>query len=368
MIIGISALLVCLPALAESPPNFSDGLPPPADVSKPTPTPTQEPQDRADGSGAAIAMAAVGAAMAGVSCVMLMRQAQQETDPSKRSMLMAMAMQQCAQAGQDAANAAQNGSGKDTLTKPQGPAGSQLAPLPTLAEEKSKSGSSGASPYQQSSTEAQPQPSQLVDTDSYQPSDDVFVNPSAGDDSFSTGLGGVNFSKLNPIEHGSVKYDDSAKGNEKTIKPPLGDSTTQFAFSGGLAVSANGQKDENAESNKDGKRKDHSRQPSSTGASSSGEIGSGSSLSSSSGSLDISAMMNKLLGKASAGAGNIASQFVKLTAHKGASSSSRLPNIFEYASYRIRLGEKDGLIHGKRDKMKNAAASDKPSKQIAHRS
>lgn len=78
----------------------------------------QQASDRSDSAGAAQAMAAMGAAMSGVGCAMGMRAAQQEPDPSKRAMLMSMAMQQCSQAAQNAASAAQNGEQKSKLDTP----------------------------------------------------------------------------------------------------------------------------------------------------------------------------------------------------------------------------------------------------------
>ena len=65
-------------------------------------TPPPQPQDRKDGSSAAKAMAIAAAAMQGVTCMMMMQQAQKDGS----TMEMMMAMQECAQAAQSAANAA----------------------------------------------------------------------------------------------------------------------------------------------------------------------------------------------------------------------------------------------------------------------
>jgi hypothetical protein len=75
---------------------------------------SQQGSDRSGSAGAAQAMQAMGAAMAGMSCIMLLKQAQ-EAPPDQKAMLQSMAMQQCAQAAQNAASAAQNGDQKKKL-------------------------------------------------------------------------------------------------------------------------------------------------------------------------------------------------------------------------------------------------------------
>jgi len=71
-----------------------------------------ETRDRRDSSNAASAMALAAAAMAQVMCMEMMRQAQETGDRE----LMMMAMQMCAQAAQNAANAAQNKEGSKKMT------------------------------------------------------------------------------------------------------------------------------------------------------------------------------------------------------------------------------------------------------------
>lgn len=70
--------------------------------------PPPQPQDRKNGSSAAQAAAIAAAAMQGVMCMMMMQQAKKDGS----TMEMMMAMQECAQAAQSAANAAKNDDAK----------------------------------------------------------------------------------------------------------------------------------------------------------------------------------------------------------------------------------------------------------------
>jgi len=75
----------------------------------------QQDSDRSGSSGAAQAMAAMGAGMAMLGCFQGLKAAQEEPDPAQKQMLRSMAMQQCSQAAQNAASAAQNGDQKKKL-------------------------------------------------------------------------------------------------------------------------------------------------------------------------------------------------------------------------------------------------------------
>ncbi|MCB0404992.1 MAG: hypothetical protein KDD51_09410 [Bdellovibrionales bacterium] len=85
----------------------------------PAPSPTSGRKEKASGAqGAAI----FGAVMAFASCAMMMAAARKMEPGPERTMMMAQAMQQCAQGAQNAANAGQNGDAADAVTS--------AAPLP----------------------------------------------------------------------------------------------------------------------------------------------------------------------------------------------------------------------------------------------
>ncbi|MEZ4750580.1 MAG: hypothetical protein R3B54_08110 [Bdellovibrionota bacterium] len=98
--------------LAEDNPAFFQELT--AQV-PPAPSPTAGRKEKASGAqGAAI----FGAVMAFASCAMMMAAARKMPPGPERTMMMAQAMQQCAQGAQNAANAGQNGNAADAVTSP----------------------------------------------------------------------------------------------------------------------------------------------------------------------------------------------------------------------------------------------------------
>ncbi len=300
----------------------------------PAPPPPQP--DRKDGAGAAAAMAAVGAAIAGLSCAMLLKQAEEEPDPSKKAQLQAQAMQQCAQAAQSAANAAQNKDSKDKLAAADSPAKVDLGYIPKEEKTTDKTEAQKLPEYKASA------PTQVADTeDETEVPETVFEKDPMFDEDFTPYARAGSTTKLQPIDPGQLQYDDTNKaGSPAFQQSQLPGSTSGMGggLSGdGLRVLASGS--ESAIGSSKGKRKAHGEIPEIAGSDGGGDGRSDGK----SDSGDMNDMLAKIMG---GGAGETmemgGSQLADISV--APAQNLKTPNLFEYASFRIRKTRKEGGI------------------------
>jgi len=348
LIIGI---ILGRPAIAE-------------DTQQPPQQPQQQPQDRKDGAGAAQALAIVGAAMAGLGCAELLRQAAQTQDPSEKAQLRAMAMQQCSQAAQSAANAAKNGEGKEQMSSNNSPTGSQLNNNNKTAEtpKEQKNETPQLPNFANNETAQTPEtPSEVADTNNTEP-----VQPQTFDQAPATADSGYtptqdysasanSISTLQPIPKATVQYDEGNKSQTAAdTKNPNAVSSSGFSNSGLSAEALKKLAEQKAEGEADKKKKKNNGTESGEGSSGdhghdSASGGSGSGGGTASGSAEdqgFSAMLSSLLnpgagapaGLAAGGGGAFATGF------GGEDGKNRAPNIFEYASYRYRKLSHETLV------------------------
>lgn len=352
------ALLALVFAAAPVRAAESGAIPSNVEVTIPTQAPPQQ-QDRSQNSGAATAMAIVGAAMAGASCMMLMSQAKQEPDPSQKRMLMAMAMQQCAQAAQSAANAAQNKDGQKK-TQDEGPKGSQLktdfanAETPKKSDEKT---SLPTSPTTETTPEAIAEATAAPATETapgvVEPS--AFNNTTAAvaapEPTQNIGVAAESWSMLKPVDPKTVRFDDNAKPTDQSTlggdtSPNLGASAGSLAAAGAGAGSAAAalakltgpfSMDAKAAARKEKGKDVHGEGEGGGGTSGEGKEapagGSG-------GNAEFDSIMASILGGppgANAAGTPVATGDVLLFGSgEAGDGEGKLPNIFQYASYRFR--------------------------------
>lgn len=310
-----------------------------------TVTPSQPPQqsDRKGGSGAAKAAAIAGAAMAGMSCIMMMNEARKMPPGSEKNMTMMMAMQQCAQAAQSAANAAKNDEAQKAVsqadtpkmagfTAPKAPGESKTAENPALPTTEEKAAEEVAA-----NTEI-PLPGDIKEP--VVPDPQVEGGFEGGDSGFA--FKGVSISALKPIENSRVDVNESNKNDTPTITPPGMGGTG--IFGGGQPVTANtlktlsGNTDSSvAASGKNGPRgKGEEEALPSDGGGSSGSKEEG-------GNSAFDQLLSQMMGGAqpsdalSVGA-TASADLIALPRDK---ATGKGPNIFEYASYRYRVATYD---------------------------
>jgi hypothetical protein len=296
--------------------------------------------DRKDGNGAAQAMAMVGAALAGASCMMLMKAAQEEEDPVHKKELMGMAMKECAQAAQSAGNAAQNGANKDQLAYDD-------SPKPTQAETPNTPTPS----YQTPTTEQTPVAQYTPEPQVTNPDKALPVSPQVFDQvsltSSPTPTGGT--SKLNPIGD-QLAFDDNAKGTSSGVSAQ--NALGSFGFgSGSLGSGSSALATANAvESLKTASRKNKNNRSNEESSSASG--GESRSFSEGEGGSDVNGMLSRIMG-GNKDAGDDAHGGAQMpdlnmarAKGRGLASGAKVPNIFEYASYRMHKAQNDGEIKG----------------------
>ncbi len=361
-------LVLSSPLRAE---DATAGVPANVELTQPEPAP-QQPQDRKDGSGAAIALAAAGAAIAGASCAMLMKQAQEAATESERNMLRMMAMQQCSQAAQNLANAAQNEKGKDGLTSPQSPAGPQLK----------------SDPQQQAQAKAEPTQSALPESSSeaiadVTPEMDAPTETASGvvaPEVFNGGgtvipeekvkvAGGPSSSTPKVIPKNGVEFNDDAKAGEG--------STTAFGQpnflgqSGAPNVPA-GNKDLKQLLSGDPREITGRKNGKEGGGDTHGDgSAGGGEKESKSNEGDMSAMLAQLMGGGPAGggdAGGPSNQVMNLKefakANGGTGEGEDLPNVFQYAAYRYRQLDQERAVRRPGDPNKATALDSVPEARV----
>jgi uncharacterized membrane protein YgcG len=323
---------------------------PPAPQIKPPEEPQQQQQsDRKEGQGAAAAMAAVGAAIAGASCMMMMAQAQKMPPGPEKNQMMMMAMQQCAQAAQSAANAAQNKDGEKKLKADPPPKMAELAPaaqiqVPKQEAEKNLLGENTETESEEevSSTEE----FEIPDTSITAPEMNLTSNaPKAVVVPEVKGFA-QSYSSLNPIEKANQTFDENAKNGAKT---PSTDSTTGTAGSFTFAPSGTGISSdllkkinlaqegiiETGDSRGTGKRGNiGGGEAEALGGGGGSDGGSGSS----GGDSQFDQMLAQLMGGGGGPAGEMGGgfseyEFVQLPTNP---KTQQRINIFEYASYRYK--------------------------------
>jgi len=293
--------------------------------------PTAPKVDRKESQAMAAAMAAQAAAMQNISCMMMMNEAMKKDD----KMMMAMAMQQCAQAAQTMANAAENRKNKDKVEADPGKpasykAGDFKAPQQAKDPESVDFAAAAAQNTSGESTIApDPEVATLPDVPSFMPSPTPAV-AEATPAPVITGEpvpGGI----PNTIERARLGYDETGKsGAGATPDRALGSNTS-------IATSKPGSdpqpvKGENITSL--GGQAGRGRKPSSIDDS----AGSGGSEEKSGdGSSPLDAMLATLLGGSQPSEAESASNGDQIAAVETAQENGKAtPNIFEYATYRYR--------------------------------
>lgn len=296
----------------------------------------QQAPDRKDGAAASTALAALGAGVAMMSCLQLYKTAKQieATDPAQAAQLRAMAAQQCAQAAQNASSAAQNQQGKDTLAKYDSPTGQ----TPTSQD----------SPSDNSLPNA-PSPStdngQQIADESSDPDPSVFNLPVGADSPTNLTAVGVapdTISALNPIDPARVEFDEQSKGTQTSSGSALGNSLFQSgpapsSSNSGLASLASIGADSGAATTK-GRRKKSTEE-------SSGGSESALNSESSTGGSDMSGILARFMG---GGKEDDELHSNSPTAEglnsKAAGQGGKTPNIFQYASYRVKKAREEGSL------------------------
>jgi len=328
-------LLFINPAFCET--DFSSNLPPPADI---TPTFSKDPveqEDRNSGMGAAIAMAAVGAAVAEASCIMLLKAAREEQDPQKKQVLMAQALQQCAQAAQDAANAAQNSDGREAI-KSNGPREAQLLPLPTLENEKkdNKTSINSTTPSINSSPT-----NEFVNPDSYTVRPDIFDNTTEDlPNSPPLKTASINVKEnLEPLDSVTITYGNKKGDTSPSPITPLGSSSYSFSKFNNEVPKALKKPNSNS-------KEIQSRVTASTINTNSSSKDHTSTKSNGIGKLNLEGILSKISGKNP----NIKNLNAEITNIKSLKKSRKDVNIFQYATYRYKIAKNDGLIGKKQSK------------------
>ncbi len=295
--------------------------------------------DRKDGNGAAQAMAIMGAAIAGASCMMLMKAAQAEVDPARKQELMAKALQQCAQAAQSAGNAAQNGGNKDLLAYDDSPKMDQ--PAATTPTDSYKTPDTTPTPITQYEDPAP----EFTTPDKAQA-----VAPQVFDqvDVASTPAPAAGITKLNPIGD-QLSFDDNAKGTASGVAPQSGVGSFGFGSTGAASGTTASATANAIESLKTASRKNKNNAHE---ESASGSGGDSRSSSESEGGSDVNGMLAKIMGgnKEAGEDGHGGAQMPDLNVARGKgrglASGTKVPNIFEYASYRMHKAQNDGELKG----------------------
>ena len=163
-------------------------------------------------------MAAAAAAVQGMSCMMMMNEARKMPAGSEKNMTMMMAMQQCAQAAQTAANAAKNEDAKKALGEGV-PKMAQFTPPKPLAEQNPSENPS--LPTTEEKTGEELPPTDLFPEPSVAPTAEI-PEPTITDGTFDPGFvaNGVSISALKPIENSSVDFNEGNKNDTATITAP----------------------------------------------------------------------------------------------------------------------------------------------------
>ncbi len=291
-------------------------------------------QDRRNGANAAMALGIAGAALAAASCAQLMKAAKETEDPTMKAMLQSKAMEQCAQAAQNAGSAAQNANQKDKLTFDNSPKLAQQNSLPT-GEAYTQPEDSGSNTVYVPTAPAENE--QVVNPDSaVEPPTSVFEKETLATNTPQAPATGT----LNPIGE-QIEFDDSVKN------PPAAQNTAPGMAPGGMfaavptASSLNGTQS-TAHPSSEGKDKP-SRRVASEEVSSAGSGDSDSSGSGSSGMNALTGLFGETKEPGEDATGQIA-QLITAPGIASTASAAKTPNIFEYTSYRIKKSQRDGAL------------------------
>lgn len=322
---------------AQPPTNSQGGTP---NSNTPTVTPAQPPKesDRKGGAGAAQAAAIAGAAMAGLSCIMMLNEARSMPPGSEKNATMAMAMQQCSQAAQSAANAGKNEDAKKALTMNDIPQQGQLT-APTTAQ--------STDPFADSTVSPSPLPSStpLLDVDDLtQPTvaTPTQVPPPAslnGQPAASTAGNEVLISALKSIENAKVDFNENAKEGDPSLNAGLVGSA-MGGFSG-RGIASDDLKKTGADA-ADGNQKKKGGSLDEGGAG--GSEGSGTGAKEEGGNSAFDQMLAQLMGggaQPDQANGMGGADVVALRKDK---AGGKTPNIFEYASYRYQTAANEGRL------------------------
>ncbi len=339
-----SLFLLCLSLF--SPPAFSEGsngitiqpespqpvveLPKPGEVD-PGKAPVPAHTDRKQSQAQASAMAAMAAGMQQMSCMMMMKEAMKQ-EGSDKSLMMALAMQQCAQAAQTLANAAENKKNSDKVDADPGkPASMKLGEFKAPQAQKDQSNIDNSSGTSSASEGVAVAPDPEVSSPPAIPS---FVTPApaiaqetpAPSIAPNIEMGGI----PNTIERAKIGYDETGKSSSgPLLERQLGTGSSVATSKPGAEGTA---KYADNVTGPGGTSKNRGLASSEANVASGGE-----SEKSGDGSSPLDAMLATLLGgppKAEEGPESNGQELANLSAGKENGKSG--PNIFEYASYRYR--------------------------------
>ena len=334
--------LVALPAHAE----LSGGgitiqpeSPPPAvELSKPGEVdpgkaPVPEHTDRKKSQAMAAAMAAQTAAMQNISCMMMMKEAM-KSGGSDKTMMMAMAMQQCAQAAQTMANAAENRKNEGKVEADPGkPASYKVGEFKPPAAQKDQAKVDVGAPSQNGGEESTPLPDPVVAAGPDIPSFTPPPSPAPLEESppptvaGKIELGGI----PETIERAKLGYDETGKSGanatpDRQLASGTSVATSKPGDAGGDKTPAN-----ITNLGPGGGRKKGGA-PSDEGGSAGGDEAKGGD-----GSSPLDAMLATLLGgppAAEAGPESNGQELAVLSNEQEPGKPG--PNIFEYAAYRYK--------------------------------
>jgi len=339
----------------ESPPPAVDfGKPGEVDPGKAA---VPEHTDRKKSQAMAAAMAAQTAAMQNMTCMMMMKEAM-KSGGSDKTMMMAMAMQQCAQAAQTMANAAENRKNEGKVEADPGkPASYKAGEFKAPAAQKDQATVDVGAPSQSGGEESTPAPDPVVaaapDIPSFTPSPTPVAageTPPPG----TTGiveLGGI----PGTIETTKLGYDETGKsGNNPTPDRQLASGSSVATAKPGGEAGVDKTPGNITSLGALGGRKKGGSAPEDAGGGSGGEEKSGD------GSSPLDAMLATLLGGgAAAEAGSDGSNGQELaTMETDEKNAKPGPNIFEYATYRYKKVTYDeGKIKVRRPKAPLATAT-----------
>ncbi|MBY0370024.1 hypothetical protein K2X33_05015 [bacterium] len=303
----------------------------------PSQQPTQQPEqqsDRKEGASAAQALGMVGAAISGVSCVMLLKQARETTDPAMKAMLQAQGLDQCAQAAKSAQSAAENGDSKQMLTSTETPS-SNLPTTPDDPTSEDKDPTLYAPP-----TDNTP-PTQVADVDSPKDPDPAVFDPPANPSLNVAGAGGPNLgtANLSPITPNQLSFDDSLPGG---MSGGGSGSQTPGGMGYGMASGANGAADTRAIASTASGTAGGAKTKRGKAAEDAASVGGGEDGAAGSGAPDMASLFSKIMGGPGEGEGAAGQQLSDLA--QAPTGSEKIPNIFEYAGYRIRKARREGAL------------------------
>ena len=153
--------------------------------------------------------------MQGMSCMMMMKEAMKMPPGPEKNMMMMMAMQQCAQAAQSAANAAQNKDGAKKLADNTPTASPTLKTQPFQAPQAQKEEQFDASKYEKKDDSPDPTPPDLSSSDSSPPEKDAPVNIPKSDFGKAFTMPSFPSDPLPKIDRAKLGFDESTKLSQK---------------------------------------------------------------------------------------------------------------------------------------------------------